>query len=303
MTQPQPSTSRRLHAVADSRDTTFSRDGLTFNVTLSGPATGPAVVLLHGFPGSRHTWRATTDLLVGEGVRCVALEQRGYGAQCRPANVDRYRLSELAADVEALSDQLDLGPAHLVGHDWGGIVAWALAATEHGRWRTATILSTPHPRAFATSMTRSLQALRSTYAVAFQTPLLPEVMLTAGRGRLLRAGLIASGLDPETASIYSEHLGDHRAMRAALNWYRAAFRYPHDMAGVGPSRLPTTYLWSTNDAALGRRAAEDTAAHVHAPYELRVLNGASHWIPETRPELAATAILDTLSATPRRNRQ
>jgi len=278
----------------------FERRGLTFRATVDGPASGPPVILLHGFPGTRETWEPVAGRLDAIGIRTVALEQRGYGPTARPGRVDDYRLPELAADVMALADELGADRCHLVGHDWGGIVAWYLAAVAPTRWASATILSTPHPRAFAAATWRSDQALRSTYVLAFQAPWVPEAALTMGGGRLLRASLQSSGLDAETARRYADHLGTQPAMRAALNWYRASFRHPTDLRRVRDITVPTTYVWSTEDTALGRAAAERTGSHVAADYRFVVLDGVSHWIPESQPERTAELIAATVDGDRRR---
>jgi pimeloyl-ACP methyl ester carboxylesterase len=274
----------------------FDRDGLTFRATVGGPAGGVPVVLLHGFPGSRQTWPAVAEHLHRAGIHTAALEQRGYGPTARPEAVGDYRLPALADDVIALTEALGTDRCHLVGHDWGGIVAWFLAATQPSRWASLTVLSTPHPRAYAAATLRSDQGLRSAYAVAFQVPLLPEALLTAAGGRMLQASLRSSGLNGATARQYADHLGTPAAMRAALNWYRAAFRHPSDLRDVGDVTVPTTYVWSTGDSALGRVAAERTGMHVSAPYRFVVLNGVSHWIPETRPARTAEIITAAIDA-------
>ena len=220
----------------------------------------------------------------------MVLEQRGYGPTSRPADVSAFRLPELGADVLALLDEIEADRCHLVGHDWGGNVSWYVAATAPHRLQSLTVLSTPHPRALGRSMGRSLQGLRSLYAVAFQVPQLPEVLLSAGGGRLLRTSLTMSGLDDRSAARYSADLANPVAMRAALNWYRAAFRYPADSAAVGTIHVPTTYVWSRGDVALGGVAARLTAEHVSADYRFETLD-ASHWIPETCPSQAAASIL------------
>lgn len=276
-----------------SRDLSFERSGLTFNATVNGPGRGTPVVLLHGFPGSRATWDRTVDELQGTGIQTVALEQRGYGPGARPTAVAAYRLRELAADVLALVDVMGAERCHLVGHDWGGMVAWYLAAAHPDRWASLTVLSTPHPRAYAAAMLRSAQSARSIYALAFQLPVLPETLLTAAGGRALRSSLERSGLDGPTAAQYAAHVGTPDAMRAALHWYRAAFRHAADARIVGSIHVPTTYVWSTRDVALGRTAAEMTGQHVAADYRFVVLDGVSHWIPETEP--ARTAELITAS--------
>jgi len=279
--------------IGGSVDVTFERGDLTFRATLGGSETGETAVLLHGFPGSRATWDEVSPLLHRSGVRTVALEQRGYGPTSRPLEVSAYRLPELGADVLALLDELGTGRCHLVGHDWGGNVAWYLAATTPHRLQSLTVLSTPHPRAMGRSMGCSLQGLRSLYAVAFQVPQLPEALLSAGGGRLLRSSLIMSGLDRELATRYSGDLADPAAMRAALNWYRAAFRYPADTTAVGVIDVPTTYVWSRGDVALGGVAARLTGDCVSGDYRFETLES-SHWIPETRPSQTATLILERI---------
>jgi len=275
---------------------TFERGGLSFRATLDGPPDGPLVILLHGFPGSRRTWHGVTRRLTDAGVSTATLEQRGYGAAARPAQVADYRLPELAADVVALADHLGGGSCHLVGHDWGGIVAWYLAAMSPSRWSSLTVLSTPHPRAYAAAAVGSDQAMRSAYAVAFQLPVIPETLLTIAGGRLLQASLRSSGLNGVTARQYADNLSTPAAMRAALNWYRASFRHPSDLRRVGDVAVPTTYVWSTRDTALGRAAAERTAGHVSATYRFVVLDGVTHWIPETRPARTAELIIAAMGA-------
>jgi pimeloyl-ACP methyl ester carboxylesterase len=277
-----------------SRELTFERSGLTFRATVEGPAGGVPVVLLHGFPGSRATWERTVAELRGSGLTTAALEQRGYGRGARPAGVGAYRLPELAADVLAFLDVLGAERCHLVGHDWGGMVAWYLGATAPARLASLTVLSTPHPRAYAAAMLRSAQSARSIYALAFQFPAVPEAFLTVAGARVLRTSLERSGLDRATAQRYAAHLGTPEAMRAALHWYRAAFRHPGDSRAVGAIDVPTTYVWSTRDVALGRTAAETTGQHVTGPYRFVVLDGVSHWIPETRAARTATLIVETV---------
>ena len=133
---------------------TFARDGLTFRATSTARRGGTPAVLLHGFPGSRQTWRAVVEHLSGAGIRTATLEQRGYGPTARSDAIDAYRLPALAADVVALTEELGVDRCHLVGHDWGGIVAWYLAATQPSRWASLTVLSTPHPRAYAAATVR-----------------------------------------------------------------------------------------------------------------------------------------------------
>lgn len=264
----------------------FDRQGLTFDVHNGGPSGGEPIVLLHGWPGGALTWDGVGADLNGRGYRTLIPEQRGYSAGARPRGRSAYAMAELVQDVVALLDAADLASAHIVGHDWGGAVAWAMAAGQPARVASLTVLSTPHPRAMARALTSSDQALRSAYIAAFQVPRLPERLLLARDGALLRRLLRRSGLPAERADAYVDRQLRPGALTAALSWYRALpySSPPSDVA------TPTVYVWSTRDTALGRRAAELTADHVTGPYRFEVVEGASHWLPEEHPALVADHI-------------
>lgn len=270
----------------------FEREGLRFDVVDGGSLRGECFILLHGFPGSGETWTGVRADLESAGYRTLTPDQRGYSPRARPARIGEYAVDELVFDVVSLADAAGIDQFHLVGHDWGGVVAWHLAATHPRRLRTLAVLSTPHPRAMAESLTRSLQPLRSLYAVAWQLPAVPERVMLAGRGSVLRGVLRASGLDPDVADGYVAKMSQPGALTAALNWYRAAGRSPGVLASLQAIAVPTLYMWSTNDIALGRTAAERTRRHVTGPYKFVVLDGVSHWIPESEPARTATLLVD-----------
>ena len=259
----------------------FRNDGLVFDVRDGGPPDGEPVVLLHGFPQDSSAWTAVAEGLHGAGLRTLAPDQRGYSPGARPSGRSAYRLRELTADVLALLDSAGLGSAHVVGHDWGGIVGWALGAWHPERVRTLTAISVPHPAAMARAMITSDQALRSSYVALFQLPVLPERLLLAGDGAALHRLLLTSGLPPELSERYVRRMQEPGALAAALAWYRALPLDARDP--VGTVRVPTLHLWSTRDAALGRTATEQTRRFVDAPYRLEVLEGVPHFIPELAP--------------------
>lgn len=270
----------------------FIRDGLAFDVVDAGPPDAPeAVVLLHGFPQSAATWSGVSERLARAGLRVLAFDQRGYSPGARPVHTDAYRMPELVADVLALADAAGLARFHVVGHDWGGGVAWALGAHPDAAARLAslTVLSMPHPRAFAKALWRHGQAARSAYVALFRTPWLAERLLLAGGGLPLRRGLRRSGLDAATARAYADRMAQPGALTAALNWYRTAARPSGDDA-VDPA-VPVLYVWSSGDTALGRAAAEMTAEFVPGPYRFEVLDGLSHWLPEQAPEAVAALVI------------
>ncbi|MEY2419600.1 MAG: hypothetical protein QOG90_2280 [Actinomycetota bacterium] len=264
----------------------FTYDGLTFDVDDAGPSDGELIVLLHGFPESKASWREVTPLLTARGYRVVAPNQRGYSPGARPSRRRDYTLDKLARDVLALADAAGAERFHVVGHDWGGGVAWQLAASHADRLRTATSLATPHPRAMVKSMLRG-QIFKSWYMLMFQLPVVPELGMKNTR---FTRQLVASGLPEEYVDEYARLMAEPGAARGALNWYRAVPLSPP--SGIGDVTIPTMYVYGTDDFALGRRAADATRDHVTGPYRYEVMEGVSHWIPEEIPETVAQLILD-----------
>jgi pimeloyl-ACP methyl ester carboxylesterase len=266
----------------------FRRDGLTFDVLDGGPPDGEPVVLLHGFPQDSTAWNQVSPALHRAGLRTLALDQRGHSPMARPRGRRHYRLRETAEDVLALLDAVGHKSAHVVGHDLGGLVAWALAAWHPERVRTLTVLSTPHPAALTRAMTRSSQALRSYYMAVFQLPFLPERLLLSWGGTPLRRMLRGGGLSREAAAHYVGRMREPGALSAALGWYRAM---PLGMTDrVGTVRVPTLHVWSTGDTFLGRAATEATGQYVDAPYRLEVLDDVTHWIPELASDRVAELV-------------
>ena len=258
---------------------------LILDAVATGPADGAVVLLLHGFPQSSHEWRHQLPVLAEAGYRVVAPDQRGYSAQARPAAVDAYHVDHLVADVLAIVDHVGGSPVHLVGHDWGAIVAWLVAGRHPDRLRSLTAVSVGHPLALAQAIgnPRSDQAYRSAYVRLFQRPKLPERLLMAGEGAGLRALFANTAfLDRTAMDVYVSLLLEPGALTGALNWYRALD--VATLAGIGPISVPTLYVWSTDDPALGREAAEGTAAYMTGPYRFVALEGISHWIPEDAPD-------------------
>src|SRR6476620_5613798 len=189
----RPGTPGRMGVMAslDERISTFSRDGLHFDVTDEGPLDGDVVVLLHGFPTDRTSWDRVAARLHEAGLRTLAPDQRGYSPAARRSDQAAYRLDELVADVLALVDASGRERVHLVGHDWGGALAWLVAANHPARIASLTVLSTPHPAAMARAWRTGVEQKRkSWYMAAFQLPHLPERAMAARFESLMgRSGL------------------------------------------------------------------------------------------------------------------
>ncbi|WP_172651207.1 alpha/beta fold hydrolase [Rhodococcus opacus] len=268
---------------------------LTFDVTTSGPADGVPVVLLHGFPESAASWEPVSALLNESGLRTYAPNQRGYSPGARPDAVDSYRIDHLVADVIGLLDALDLDTAHLVGHDWGAAVAWVVAARHPDRIISLTTVSVPHPGAFGWALREDAdQKERSSYIRLLRMEGKAERVLLDDNAHSLRA-MFGDVVPPALVDRHVALLSEPGALTAALNWYRAM---TSDFEQTPAVTVPTTYVWSTGDQALGRAGAERCGEFVDAPYEFVVLDDATHWIPEQRPDALADAILTRAGTVP-----
>ncbi|WP_123025491.1 alpha/beta fold hydrolase [Mycolicibacterium stellerae] len=268
----------------------FRRGDLVFDVIDAGPADGPVVVLLHGFPESNAMYQPVIDRLVAQGYRCLAPLQRGYSPGARPKRRRDYRDSELVGDILTLIDASGAQRVHLVGHDWGAAVAWYVAQRFPERLITLTALSVPHPAAFLKAVATSRQAASSWYMLFFQLPWLPERLLLSKRAM---AGFMASRSAPELAEAEVTAIRQPGTLTAALNWYRAMpFGNPTETARK--VTVPTMYVWSDDDIALKEKGARLCADYVVAEYRFEVLAGASHWLLDEQPETVAGLLLEWL---------
>ena len=270
-------------------------DNLTFDVRTAGPADGEVVFLLHGFPQTSWEWRHQLRALGDAGFRAVAPDQRGYSPGARPARVEDYALPLLIGDVIGLADAIGAERFHVVGHDWGAVVAWGVAIAARDRVITANPVSVPHPDAFARVLSDpdSCQVAASSYFDVFVQPDSEDAFL-ANDHALLRG--IFAGIDPEAIDEYIRVLGSKSALGAALNWYRANIGDRNlQGAAVGPVQVPTMFTWSDGDTALCIDGAVLTEEYVEGPYRFEVLEGVSHWIPDLAPEAMAALLVDHLT--------
>jgi pimeloyl-ACP methyl ester carboxylesterase len=272
----------------------FSRDGLVFDVIDAGPADGPVVVLLHGFPELNTMWQPVIEPLTAQGYRCLAPLQRGYSPGARPKRRRDYRNTELVEDVRALIDASGAQRVHLVGHDWGASVAWFFAQEFPDRLTTLTSLSVPHPAAFIKAVGTSRQALASWYMLFFQLPRLPERLVLSER---VRKGFLKSKSTPELAEAEIKAMEEPGALTAALNWYRAMLLGDPRKTGRKIT-VPTMYVWSDDDTALLEKGARLCRDYVVGEYRFERLNGVSHWIVEERPDTVTELLLDWFGTHP-----
>ncbi|TFV89816.1 alpha/beta hydrolase [Blastococcus sp. CT_GayMR16] len=254
-----------------------------------GPDHAEIVVHLHGFPQPSDVWMPIADRLQQEGFRSLILNQRGYPDTQVPRGVRNYRLRLLVDDVIGLLESIGSTSAHIVGHDWGGSVAWSLAHRRPDLVKSLTVISMPHPQALARSLLVSSQALRSWYVIPLMIPSLVE-QVARFFPRLAQAWLASTGLDDKTAEAHLERMqeGPH-GLTGPLNWYRAI---PLNIMQE-PWNLPITprtlYIWSRGDQVVTVAAAKLTRRYVAGPFDFEEIDG-SHWLPEEH----STALVELL---------
>jgi pimeloyl-ACP methyl ester carboxylesterase len=271
----------------------------TYEGLAAGPEDGRLVLLLHGFPQMPAMWRAQLNALGEAGYRAVAPAQRGYASGARPDDVAAYHVDHLVADVIAFGDALGAERFDLVGHDWGAIVGWHVAVRHAKRLRSWTAVSVPHHGAFTSSrVAGSDQKQRSSYIDLFREPGgKAEALLLENDGQRLQALLQFEGADQAAIAENVRAFLEPGRMTGALNYYRAMERPTLGAAGDKVS-VPTLFVWSDNDLAISREAAEGCEQYVSGPFRFETLTGVSHWIPEHAPDDLNRLLLDHLAATP-----
>lgn len=273
--------------------------GLVFDVSVAGDPASPLVLLLHGFAVSRHLYDAQLPALAAAGHFAAAPNQRGYspGARPDPADAAQYDIDLLIQDALDLAAVLGRqgGRFHLVGHDWGGSLAWEIAARHPERLASLTMLSRPHPGAFARALAEDPeQPLRSRHHKAFLEPdAVPKLL--ADDCAWLRTRHRAQGIPPTQTEKHLAVLGNAPAMQAALAWYRARGTVHRPIPNI---RVPTLFIWGDADDTVGRMAAEGTGAFIEAPYRFVVLPGVGHYAPDQAPEQVNALLLEHLASHP-----
>lgn len=269
-------------------------NGVTLNVVEAGA--GQPVLLLHGFPDSARLWRHQIPALVAAGYRVIAPDQRGFGESDKPEGAAHYAMQILVADALGVLDACGAGRAHVVGHDWGAVVAWSLGMSVPQRVATLAALSVSSPGTYFGSIE---QYQKSWYMLLFQFEGIAERIITGDDWRLFRAWT-AGARDAET---YIRDLRRPGALTAGLNWYRANAT-PAAIFGLGgrraapPVQAPTLGIWGAHDPYCGESGFVDPQGTVVGPYRYERIADAGHWLPLDQPERVTALLLDHLRAHP-----
>ncbi|MFP6662727.1 MAG: alpha/beta hydrolase [Deltaproteobacteria bacterium] len=269
-------------------------EGMRFEVDMAGdPQSDHLALLLHGFPELNFAWRHQMPVFARQGFKVWAPNQRGYGKTTRPLGVRNYTIDHLMADVTRLIDASGCSQITLVGHDWGGVVAWsyALLPQKH-KLERLVIMNIPHPTIMAKKLRTAAQLRKSWYAYFFQIPKLPELLLGARGARAIGEAFTSMAIDKsrfptEVTNVFRANASQPGALTAMIGWYRA-MRYASPawraaMAAPQQIKTPTLMLWGEEDTALGKELTYGTEELVE-DLVLRYLPNVSHWVQQEAPE-------------------
>jgi epoxide hydrolase 4 len=280
--------------------TFIETNGVTLHAVEAGPADGPLVILLHGFPEYWYGWRHQIGPLAEAGYRVLVPDQRGYNLSARPGDLDAYRLDRLAADVVGLIAARRRDTASVVGHDWGAAVAWWLGL-RHPSWLDRlVVVNLAHPAVMARHLLGDpRQLLRSSYLFFFQLPRLPEALLRARDWRALTRGMQGAGrpdtfTDAELAR-HCEAWSQPGALTGMLNWYRAIVRRPPRLPADPRVAVPTLIIWGARDRFVRRQLAAPSAA-LCDDARLVLIEEGTHWVQHEEAAQVNRLLLDFLPA-------
>ena len=266
----------------------YKTNGIWLHTVASGPQEGRLMIFLHGFPEFWYAWSEQIPYFSGEGFRVLAPDQRGYNLSDRPKGIRSYNEEELARDVLGLMDATGREKAVIVGHDWGGAVAWWLAKCYPERVEQLVIINSPHWMAFQEDLRTNLaQLLRSQYMGFFQLPRIPEWLCSLGNWAFTAQALRRTSL-PRTFSRadlkeYRRAWSQPGAFTAMLNWYRAVLRYPPLRPENPYITVPTLIIWGQRDAFLGSELAR-ASQNMCTNSRLVMIRNATHWVHKEKPE-------------------
>jgi len=269
---------------------------VTLHVVLAGPADGPPVILLHGFPEFWYAWYRQMGQLAKAGFRVIVPDQRGYNESDKPNRIEDYRVDELARDIANMTETLGYDSAHVAAHDWGGGVAWQLAIRNPNRVRKLVIFDTPHP--LAGRDFRSSEEKIGWYRTFFQIPWIPEWAARLGdwyvQVRTLRDTARPGTFSDEKIDLYRSAWDNDGAMSAMINWYRAAFRYPSAQEGEQRVSVPTLLVVAPDDAFIPSDLTRASVKYLDDG-RLLELDAGTHWVLQEDPEATSRILIDFFS--------
>lgn len=268
---------------------TLKSSGEKLHYVSKGSSDQPLMLFVHGFPECWYTWRYQMTHF-SSNYRVVAIDQRGYGLSSKPSQVKDYKVDILARDIADVIEQLGYQSCVLVGHDWGGVVAWATAIQYPRLVDKLIILNCPHPAAFLSAMSFA-QLRRSWYIFFYQIPFIPELLVQANDFALLRRAFLEppmglanpKNMTNEDLDVFKYTFSQPGTATAAINYYRALLRYRRDDSKSRINR-PVLIVWGCQDKALGEELADASKSYC-SNVQLKKIKHASHWVQQDEPEV------------------
>jgi epoxide hydrolase 4 len=267
--------------------------GLKMRIARAGA--GPLIIMLHGFPECWYSWRNQLREF-SSSFDCIAPELRGYGETDAPVGVHHYAIEKLVDDVAGLVEALGCKRAIIVGHDWGGAIAWATAMMKPQIVERLIVMNCPHPKKFREHLrSNPRQMLRSWYMFFFQLPWIPEAMLRAGGFAAMTRAIHNSAVNKYAFSdadldVFREAFKRPYAITAAINYYRALARGGFVRTPAANHWInrkidaPTLLIWGEEDFALGKELTFDMRDLFNGPLQIKYVPGSGHWVQQERPE-------------------
>ena len=269
-----------------------SVDELTFTCRVSGMENdGEAVILLHGFPETSRMYYDLIPVLVSEGFKVVAPDQRGYSPGARPSKISDYSIDKLSQDVIDIADAFQFEKFHLIGHDWGSAVGWVTVAFHSDRVISWTALSVPHLDAFFEAMNNNPEQQRkSQYIKFFKKPILPEFYFSIFGYKYLKD--IWRKSSKEEIEKYLEVFKQKGALKSSLNWYRANMK--NDDKSIGDIAAPTLIIYGLKDMAIGEKSVDESEKYLKGDYKIEKLES-GHWLIQESFETVSKSIINHLT--------
>lgn len=267
----------------------YDVNGLRLHVAEAGKRGGEVMLFLHGYPECWYGWKAQLEYFAAKGYHAVAPDLRGYNLSSKPAPVASYRVSELVSDLVALAGQLTGKPVVLIGHDWGGVLAWKLAEQHPGLLRKLIIINMAHPDVMQQTLKKNIrQLLKSWYIGFFQLPLLPEWASRVFDCALLERSMTASSnpgtFSPADMEHYKSAWKQPGALTSMINWYRAVIRYRKPERAAATITVPTLLIWGKKDRFLSHTMAQPSISRC-SNGKLMMIEDATHWVHHEKPEV------------------
>lgn len=265
---------------------TIHTNGIKLHYVTQGE--GPLMLMLHGFPEFWYSWRHQIPEFAKD-HKVVALDLRGYNDSDKPEAQSAYVMAEFIKDIKGVLEGLGYDRCVLVGHDWGGAIAWSFAYAYPALIDRLIVLNLPHPAKFAEGLRTPQQLLRSAYIFFFQLPVLPELLIQLNDFQALEAAFKGLAVDKTTFSdddieAYKNAFAKRDTLTATLNYYRNMFAQGLTTTDWGILTVPTLLIWGEADVALGKELTYGTEKYVQ-DFRIRYIPNCSHWVQQEQPQL------------------